>query len=89
MTDTIRMVAKTTFHNPRVRNDKNGLVEEGDRFETDVAHARDLQRLGHAEAIEGALDGVEIPPLEPHHQVSQRDLDADRRRRRAAPAETA
>lgn len=84
MSDLVAMTAKTTFHNPRLRSDRNGLVEAGDRFETDLAHARDLQRLGHAEPVE-SLDGREDPPLAPHHQVSQRDLDADRRRR-AAPA---
>lgn len=84
MTDLIAMTAKTTFHNPRVRSDKNGLVETGDRFETDLAHARDLQLLGHAEPVGEALDGREDPPLAPHHQVSQRDLDADRRRRAEA-----
>ena len=59
------MTAKTTFHNPRLRSDRNGLVEAGDRFETDLAHARDLQRLDHAEPVE-SLDGREDPPLAPH-----------------------
>lgn len=86
MTDLVSMVAKTTFHNPRVRGAKNGLVETGDTFETDVLHAKDLRRLGHAEPVEGALDGREDPPLEPHHQVSQRALAADRAKRRAAQA---
>ena len=83
MSDLVAMTAKTTFHNTRVRNGKGGLVEAGDTFETDVMHARDLQRLGHADPVEDDLDGREDPPLVPHHQVSQRDLEADRRRRRA------
>lgn len=84
MSDLVAMKAKTTFHNTRVRNDKGGLVEAGDTFETDVMHAKDLQRLGHADPVDGSLDGREDPPLEPHHQVSENALRADRARRRAA-----
>jgi hypothetical protein len=81
MTDLVAMKAKTTFHNTRVQNDKGGLVELGDTFETDVMHAKDLQRLGHADPVNGSLDGREDAPLEPHHQVSERALAADRAKR--------
>ena len=84
MTDLVRMTARTTFHNARVKNKKGGLVEAGDAFETDVMHARDLHRLGHADPVDGSLDGREDPPLVPHHQVSQHALAADRAKRRDA-----
>lgn len=83
MSDLVAMKAKTTFHNPRVQNDKGGLVEMGDTFETDVLHAKDLQRLGHADPIDGSLDGREAQPLQPHYQVSEPALAADRERRRS------
>ncbi|KOX49881.1 hypothetical protein ADL19_19670 [Streptomyces purpurogeneiscleroticus] len=86
MTDLVAMKAKTTFHNTRVQNDKGGLVETGDTFETDVMHAKDLQRLGHADPVDGSLDGREDAPLEPHHQVSERALVADRAKRGSGAA---
>ncbi len=86
MADRVAMMGKTTFHNTRIRNEKGGLVEAGDTFETDVLHAKDLHRLGHADPVDGSLDGREAPPLAPHYQVSQPDLDADRRRRRTEAA---
>jgi len=60
LSDLVAMTAKTTFHNPRLRSDRNGLVEAGDRFETDLAHARDLQRLDHlaGEAVHGLADAA-------------------------------
>ena len=88
MSDLVAMKAKTTFHNPRVQNDKGGLVEMGDTFETDVLHAQDLQRLGHADPVDGSPDGREAPPLKPHHQVSERALTADRERRRSGTRAT-
>lgn len=81
MSDLVAMKAKTIFHDDRVRNDKGGLVEEGDTFETDVTHAKDLHRLGHADPVSGTLDGIEAGPLSAHHQVSQRALDEDRAKR--------
>lgn len=89
MSDRVAMTAKTMFFNTRIRSDRDGLVEAGDRFETDVAHARDLARLGFATPAEGALDGREDPPLAPHHQVSETALRADRQRRRAAATDDA
>ena len=86
MSDRIAMTANTVFQNPRIQNAKNGLVEAGDTFETDLIHAQELERLGHAIPLAGSVLGVEPPPLEAHHQVSETALRADRARRRAAPA---
>ncbi|MGU3418523.1 hypothetical protein [Methylobacterium sp. D54C] len=87
MSDRIAMTANTVFHNPRIQNAKGGLVEAGDTFETDLAHAQDLERLGHAIPLAGSVLGIAPAPLEPHHQVSESALRADRGRRR--PAESA
>lgn len=84
MTDRVAMTANTVFQNPRVQNAKNGLVEAGDTFETDLAHAQDLERLGHAIPLAGSVLGIAPAPLEPHHQVSETALRADRSRRRSA-----
>ncbi|MGX9979064.1 hypothetical protein ACN9MF_04095 [Methylobacterium fujisawaense] len=84
MSDCVAMTVNTEFHNPRIRNAKNGLVEAGDTFETDLAHAQDLERLGHAVPLAGPVLGIAPAPLEPHHQVSESALRADRARRRAA-----
>jgi len=89
MSDRVTMTSKTVFHNPRVQNDKGGLVEVGDTFETDAGHARDLERLRLAEPAPGALDAVEPAPLEPHFQVSEAALRTDRQRRRVASKSTA
>lgn len=83
MSDRVAMTANAVFHNPRVNNAKGGLVEAGDTFETDLAHAQDLERLGHAIPLAGSVLGVEPAPLEPHRQVSEAALRADRARRRA------
>lgn len=92
MADLIRMKAKTTFQNDRIRGGVNGVVSDGDVFETDPNHAIDLARLGHAEPVAGALTDIDPVPLEPHHSVSEPALQADRKRRaanRAADADTA
>lgn len=83
MFNQVPMKANTVFQNPRIQNAKNGLVEAGDTFETDLAHAQELERLGHAIPLAGSVLGIEPPPLEPHHQVSETALRADRTRRRA------
>lgn len=93
MADLVKMKSKTTFHNARVRNDKGGLVETGDEFETDPQHAKDLARLGHADPVSGGIHDIPDAPLEPHHQVSETALRADRDRRardtsQAKPAQT-
>ncbi len=44
MSDCVAMTVNIEFHNPRIRNAKNGLVEAGDTFEIDLAHAQDLTR---------------------------------------------
>lgn len=81
MTHLVEMKSKTTLHNPRIVNDKGGLVEDGDLFHTDPAHARDLVRLGHAEPTSGSIHDIPDAPLAPHHTVSAPDLRADRHRR--------
>lgn len=82
MSDRIAMMANTVFQNPRIQNARNGLVEAGDTFETDLAHAQELERLDHANPLAGSVLGLTPPPLEPHHQVSETALRADRTRRR-------
>ena len=86
MADLVKMKAKTTFHNDRIVGGVGGTVSDGDTFETDLVHAQDLQRLGHADPVDGSLDGREPAALEPHHQVSAGALAADRARRAAASA---
>ena len=83
MSDRIAMTANTVFQNPRIQNARNGLVEAGDTFETDLAHAQELERLGHAIPLAGSVLG-----LEPPDQVSEIALRADRARRRAAEPAT-
>lgn len=85
MTDLVKMKAKTTFHNDHIVGGIGGTVSDGDVFETDLTHAQDLQRLGHAEPVGGSLDGIEAAALEPHYQVSAGALAADRKRRANAP----
>ena len=81
MADLIRMTAKTTFQNDRIRGGVNGVVSDGDVFETDPNHARDLARLGHAEPVSGSVLDIGPAPLEPHYSVSGPALLADRERR--------
>ncbi|MGU3544821.1 hypothetical protein [Methylobacterium sp. A52T] len=65
MSDRIAMTANTVFHNLRVQNAKVGLVAAGDTFETDLAHAQDLERLGHAIPLAGSVLGIAPAPLDP------------------------
>lgn len=81
--DKVRMTAKTVFGNERMtvfpsegppEGVKGRAVQIGETFETDLDHAKDLARLGHAEADDPA--DLDRPPgfLEPHHQVSEGEV---------------
>ncbi|APX83810.1 hypothetical protein BV511_03140 [Methylorubrum extorquens] len=83
MSDLIKMRAKTTFQNDRIRGGVNGAVSDGDLFETDRNHAIDLARLGHADPVKGSVLDIGVAPLDPHHSVSGAALQADRERRDA------
>lgn len=98
MADRVRMKSTTTFQNDRVTVFRKGgpeggeagvPVTPGDEFETDVVHGKELARLGRAEPLNWKVDDVEVPPLEPHHQVSVDELHADRRRRARADSPAA
>lgn len=83
MTDRVQMTAKTTFHNPAITGGTGGTVTDGQTFETDPAHARDLVRLGHAEPTSGSIDDIPDLALQAHHTVSAIALAADQKRRAA------
>ena len=79
MADPVRMRSLTTFENPRIRIFREGgppegitglPVVSGEPFETDLWHAKELDRLGHAEPVDPGSLEAETPPFEPHHQVS-------------------
>ena len=83
MTDRVRMKSKTVFANERVtvfsaaypEGKKGEPVTDGDEIETDLAHAKDLDRLGLAVALNPAdLEGE--TRLEPGYQVSVTELRA-------------
>lgn len=99
MADQVRMISRTVFTNERITvfadggptaGVKGGTATVGDAFETDLAHAKNLDRLGLAiPASREDLDGP-LPALEPHYQVSVPQLSADRAWRAAeTPVDTA
>ena len=88
MADLVTLKAKTTFYNSTIRlgDAVGGTVSDGDTFETDPNHAKDLVRLGHAEPVSGTIHDLPDAPLQPGFQVSEPALRADRARRQAAEA---
>lgn len=82
MADQVRMKSKTVFASSRITifpkkgpevGVEGGTVVDGDEFATDVAHARELDALGRAEALDpSALDGEAT--LEPAFHVSVADM---------------
>lgn len=99
MADQVRMTSRTVFTNERITvfadggptaGVKGGMATVGDAFETDLAHAKDLNRLGLAVPVNrDDLDGP-LPALEPHFQVSVPQLAADQAWRAAEiPVDTA
>lgn len=95
MADKVRMTSRTVFANERItvfpksgpaEGVKGGAAQVGDEFETDLLHAKDLDRLELADPVDRAdLDG-EALPLTAHYQVSAPALAADQAARAAAAA---